>query len=290
MSRVAWLAALAMLLALGGCTPAPVVEQTSAPSYAELADRYNRRVAGLDRLWARAVVAARWRDEHDKPRYEQGNDSKLLVALPDRVALVMGSAGQIAFWAGSDADKYWLLKLINERHAFVGMHADAARALAEHDLPLQVSPGALPALLGLTPMPPQEDGSEGSAVRWVNGAWQVLLSDGRTRLLIDAVSLLPRQVELLGEDGRPVVASVLGEPAPVQTHGKPPGAWPVVMTRVEVRAVRQAFSLTLHLEDMIDAGGPNEQEKAAAFERSFDYQHLVDRAFKIPFEQRTAIE
>lgn len=288
MRRAAGLLVLAVLtVSLFSCAT-PRVPSAPAPTYSELAEGYNRRLAGFERLWSRAVVAVRWRDEKDRNRYEQGNDSKLLVQVPDRVALVIGAAGQIAYWAGSDDQRYWVLDLLEERQAYVGLHADSRRALARHDLPVQVSPRALPALLGLLPLPPAE--GTPPPVRRVKQSWQVVLPDGRTRLTVDADTLLPQRVELLDDAGQAVVESLLSQPQRMAMHGKPPGAWVTVMTRVELRALAEPFSLSLNLEDMTDAGSPQEQEKAAAFGRSFDYEHLVERAFKIPADRRTRIE
>src|SRR3990170_215866 len=95
---------------LAGCKcdqwrPGPYVVDEIAPvgqlpTYPELAQRYNANLAALDRLWARADVTVEYRDDKGRKRSDRGDDSKLLVAPPNDVALSVGGIGPPVLWVG----------------------------------------------------------------------------------------------------------------------------------------------------------------------------------------------
>src|SRR5262249_54442096 len=154
--RLSFVLLVASLTCLTGCPTPPTREPKSvappgpAPAYADLAARYNANIAGLDRLWSRAVVELNWRDDRGKKRFEQG-DGNLITGLPDRVALSIGKLGNTLFWAGGDAQRYWLFDLQGDKVAYVGRHAYIGSPCTLES-PLAVQPRDLVRLLGIWPV------------------------------------------------------------------------------------------------------------------------------------------
>src|SRR5690606_20224884 len=115
-------------------------------------ERYNANLQRLERVWSRATVELRWRED-GKRRLEQG-EGHLILALPDRLAMSIGKLGGVSLWAGADKDHYWLFNLLdaNDKHVHVGMHALAR--VGDQRGPLPFRPIDLPRLLGLVTLDP----------------------------------------------------------------------------------------------------------------------------------------
>ena len=164
---------------------APSVErgptpQTGIPPYAVLAERFNDRIRGLDRLHARVDIDLSWLEPGDgpddppRPRREAGN-GLLVFRPPLETALTFQTFGKTFLWAGSDARAFWVFtELHRDGRLFRGVHtlAEPPRANGAADvrraepldpgggrprarLPIPVPPHAVPYLLGLRPLDPQ---------------------------------------------------------------------------------------------------------------------------------------
>ena len=156
------LAALAGLLLVscaapdGVDDPPPLAAPLPGVSYAEAARRYNQHVLGLKRLWARSVVEVSWIEDDGDRRSEQGEGHFVFVP-PRRVALSVGKLGKIILWAGSNAERYWLIDNQGDGVAYVGKHPTVEvigpTGGVEMRGPLPFKPDDVPYLLGLRPLP-----------------------------------------------------------------------------------------------------------------------------------------
>lgn len=117
---------------LGGCQASPIggepiarPETPQAPSYQEVAERYNERAQHFDRLWARTTVRLRYLDEEGRWQTEQGDDGHLMLVRPDHVALSTGKLGEPFFRLGSNGERFWWFDLRKPRRAW---HDETARS------------------------------------------------------------------------------------------------------------------------------------------------------------------
>lgn len=219
----AMLACLLSTLLLSGCAdqtsnrasdakPAAITQPL--PSYAVIAQKYNKRVERLDKVWARISMRVTGLDTQGEPVDEQA-EGHLQVVRPDKLALSITKVGETYFYLGSNADLYWWLDLHQDPHrALVGHHDKATPAqAAKFDIP--VHPLDLLELLGITPLPPGATASvawskDGKSVEVkVPGRW------GQRRLLLDPVSYAAREIDLFDSRGKPVVSARLESPQAV---------------------------------------------------------------------------
>ena len=266
-----------VLLALGACsssdpavplTAPPVATSVAAPSYREVAERYNRNIQRIERLWARSVVELRWRAK-DRKRFEQG-DGHLILILPDRLAFSVGKLGEPLLWVGSDSQRYWFIDRTDadEKVAFVGRHDRTVRG-GPRNSPLPFRPLDLPHLLGLVPLDP-DPGSTGSpVVESYDGQWLVEPPGNEVRMLLDPQTALPVRVDLLDSQGYSTVIAHLERPALLTLENLPPGAYPRIATRAEVRIPGSEGHMTLFLSD------PTDEERKFKPE-AFDFEHLTE--------------
>ncbi len=276
---------LAFVVCLAGCAPkqgeppwyvVPAIEPIGElPQYRDLVERYNRNLAHLDRLWARADVTVTYRDDKGRKHSDRADDSKLLTIPPDHVALSLGGAFREAVWAGCDESRYWVFDLHGEdRPAYVGRRDNIGR-LTTQPLPSPIYPQQLPRMLGLVPIDPPAAGglSAESAVEWLNGYWFVEPPGTATRLQIDPRTGLPVRIDLIDASGRSVIAVRLSDPVPVECTGVPPAERPVVASRIEAWLLDQGAQVTIKLKHLTDGRG--DRKKQRAFAAAFDFDRLV---------------
>lgn len=215
--RAAAVMAVAVTAALGGACcnggprtpPAPeVIERGPAPSYEEVARRYNERVADLSLIWAQSVTRIWYTDREGRERSEQA-DAYLQHVAPHNVRLEINRLGNTYAILGANDEFYWWIDLAgDEPSAIVGRHDQTTpEAAARAGLP--VHPLDLLALIGAAPLAPEPDAGE---VWWSGDGRQLILASrgrwGRMTLALDPESLEPQQVEMT-RGGEPAVASEL---------------------------------------------------------------------------------
>jgi hypothetical protein len=248
---------------------AGVVEQ--GPTYLELAERYNARVAELENLWSRASVKLSWRevDEDGEARTRSEDaDGTLMVKQRDRCALAITKVGRTIFYAGSNSDRYWLFALGDERVVYTGRHeASAPRAMA--DLPVPVRPRDLPILLGLTPIDTTA-ADRAPAPEQLGEQFLIEPPGMHVRMLLTGEGR-PVRVDLMDERGWSAVACTLTDFEPVKLYGEPEHLWPEVATHVDIFLLRREGRLTLWLHDMTD--GDDGQRLA---DKAFDFDQLLE--------------
>jgi hypothetical protein len=204
----------------------------------------------------------------------------------------VGKVGQTGLWAGADEQRYWLFDAqADPPCAWFGRH-DRLGARPPDDFPLAVAPHDLPRLLGVTPLP-TEPASVPTIVQ-ERGTYTLLLAEQRTRLTLDAVTLMPLRVALLDADGRVLIESHLGSPQPVRIRGLDSAIWPLISgwARVIVPSAAAGADATadahMTLELVGDVLGGDARGRINP--GLFDFEHLADRQFRVDPAQRVDLD
>lgn len=230
--------ACAAVLPLGACrkaqraaaplTAPAAIPHGAVPAYSDVAERYNARVEPLRRLWSRGTMRVWYPDKQGEEETAQ-LDANLQFIRPDKINLTLMHIGKVEPIAvlGSNEERYWYIDLADNQRkiAKVGEHARATQAAIEQ-LGLPVYPLDLVELMGISALPttwPTVGTGEGPDLRWSSDGRSLVLTTrartGSRRMYLDPQSFLPRRIELLGPDGKPLVASELGDFEEVEGAG-----------------------------------------------------------------------
>ncbi|RMD60442.1 MAG: hypothetical protein D6824_09500 [Planctomycetota bacterium] len=261
--------------------PAQQHPASAAPSYDEIARRWNERASELNRIWARAVVQLRYRDAEGAVHNEQG-EGHLQLLQPARLALSVGKLGEILLWLGCDETRYWLIETNDTRRASVGRHATVGMP-CHRSLGLPAHPLDMLDLMGVTPLPTQQEildtGRPPGWVTWTRNHTLLVVEAparfGRRRMFLDPATLLPRRVQLFpferpSPHDQPAITADLSDPIPVtlRTRG---GFYPKMASRVEINHPESGARIVLHFSDATD--GRDRSGKLSP--RVFDFESLV---------------
>lgn len=238
---------------LGGCEllqtrPGAGAVAQEVPAYAEVARRYNERVAPLTDLWARATAVVEGVDAQGERLREQA-EGHLQLQPPRHLAMSLGKVGETYLYLGSNDERYWWFDMVDAdaKVGFVGRHEDVTddkiRALG-----LPVEPLELVELLGVTPLP-EGEGARGR-VRAVEGGarWQIVTPArwGTREVRVDPKTMEPSWIRLLDQEGRPLALAELDRYDLVQGAPSPS---PRVAGRLTVRTPRFRGDVRLSLYD-----------------------------------------
>lgn len=237
---------------LGGCSSSPRAAAPPAvmPTYRAIAEAHNARVARLSRFWARAAVRLRYTDQDGKRHREQG-EGHLQIIEPDRLALSVGKVGEIIFWLGSDAERFWWFELGDPSRASVARHENAfAPCIGEIALP--VHPLDLLDMLALTPIPADRPGVVPVAGPQGRAVVDLPSRAGARRLFFDPNTMRVARVELW-LPGAPS-ASFTAELDQYERVDLPasPGVDPRAASRARISHPESGTEMTLFLSDMSD--------------------------------------
>lgn len=266
--------------------PAPAILRGPPPTYADAAERFNRRLLDIRKLFATGEASITYTGDDGVRRREQvdvrlqvirgGAASAPTPPTPARLALSLSKVGQLGAWLGCDADRYWFINLTAEpRWAAVGTHARFNPARAA-EIGLTVPPRELVALLGLALLDPAAPGG----TQWSTNARLLgITADPGAgspvrRIWCDPESFMPLQIELFappsgagaGPRG-PTLVSRLADAKLVQTPGMAIGpAWSTRIIIADQSATGPAVEIELRLENL---------EQARVSDRAFDLQALL---------------
>ena len=279
--RAVVLAVVCAAAALGGCAAeraggvAPADASRPAPSYEEVASRYNERASRLERLWARAVVELRWRDKDGKKRWEQG-DGALQRLAPDRFSLSVNKLGERIALVGCDAERFWLFEFGEPTLVSVALNQNAASPCCDQT-GLAASPLDIVDMLGVLPMPTGEAARRANAsVGWTARGDDLRVEfdvrSGRMRIEYPPGGVGPSRIALLvREPGglREALVARLDSYEPVTILGE--GAVrPRLASRIFITDPAAGSEVRLGLTDM-SSGRPEQLPDAA-----FDFDALLD--------------
>lgn len=238
-----------------------------------MATAHNDRVAPLWRLWARTTLIVEQLDPDDPGGLLRDQaEGHLQLEQPDRFALSVTKLGDIYFYLGSNAERYWWIdRLTEDRVALFGRHSRATPELAQL-LGIPIHPLDLMDLLGVTPLPddsgleigPRTEGevgwtAEGAVAVTVPARW------GWRRVVLDPLTYEPSRVEMLDAGGGVVLASALSRYGSVRIRGQGvPG--PGVARRAVIESRDTGARVTMDLY---------EPENRELSEQAFNFEALV---------------
>jgi len=260
--------------------------QPPAPTYAEIAQRYNANIARIDRLRSTAEIDLKWYEgEGDRrEKHFHSGEGHVILRLPDCVALDVGKLGQIGLWAGCNATHYWLFDLQEEpKTVYFGRYESAGAADL---LAAPIRPRDLPMLLGLQPLP-IDDPKSNATVVWDGAELAVRPPDGRTRLILNPHTAMAIRIELLDEDGQTSLIASLSLPSRVRLRGSdlPSRDWPQIATHIQIHLVAADATMRIRLQDL--SAGPDEDRIKP---KLFDLDYLADEHFKIDAANRIDLD
>ncbi len=241
------------------------VERGPAPTFEEVAARYNARVAGLDRLWARTTVRYWGYDAEDR-KVEESGEGYLQMIRPRKLFFSVGKVGETGFELGSNDDRYWWIDVQN-KIATVGEHARARpETLRRSGVP--VHPLDLIEVLGVTEL---TRGAE-TRPRWTRDGRRLELSLpgrwGGTRVLyLDPERWEPVEIRLLDAAGELAVRAELSDYERIETPVEREVATRVA-TRVMISVPGRRSEIRVTLYDPENRG-------ARMKERAFSLETLL---------------
>ncbi len=246
-----------MLTAMWGCETPPKQQAhkqappAQLPSYQQVVEKYNANTRHFDRLWARTKVRLTWYDRDDKKHSINGDDSKLIMMLPQDLALTIGKLGKTGMWIGSNEKYYWMFELHDEPKTLTFGAYDNLGLPCTRSVSLPVHPQHMPWLLGVVQLNATPSMTP-APVRWDNGRYVIEPPDHPVRLWIDARTGMAKRVELLDGAGEPAVAAVLWGHRRVEMGRFTADRWPLVPTRLEITIPGEKGSARIELDDMTD--------------------------------------
>lgn len=254
-----------------GCNPSPVrVVTPPAPSYAELAIVHNARVEHLQRTHSYGVLELRWEDEqgvHAEPQV----DVELWLDLPDRTAVRVDKLGEDFFWIGSDERRMWAFNLINKDDRVVTIRdRDDPETRGDFSI-FGLEPASLLDLMALRSLPVELDPTPIVEYDEQRQAWRVERpeGDGHTALYFEPATMRVLRVELLDEERRLQVYSVLSHYESVSRAGVSVLAFSKSPMWIDVYdEIRKGFT-KIHLNEM------TAEVEAREFESVFDLDRLL---------------
>lgn len=228
--------------------PAAIQTTGPKPSYHDLITRYDRHVERLSPLWASTDVDMHWLDHHGKRQAENGS-GVLIVVRPRDITFTVGKLGQTGLWAGSNNRRYWLFNL-RDHIAYTGLYKNLGKPCTE-PLPLPVQPEAVPYLLGLMPIDPNNPPSP-PAVEQYRGYDLIAPPGQRIRMVLDPKTAQPVRVYWLDKQGRAVLVSKLTDRRPMRLANTPYNKRPVIAHQIAIYALGRDARLNLTLHDVTD--------------------------------------
>lgn len=259
------------LLALIGCAGSgkggdEPIDRGPAPTYAQVASRYNARVDKLDRVRSAMSIFIKTVDTQGKDVDEQA-DGHLQLVRPSRVALRIDKVGKTIFYLGGDESRFWWLDLTRDpKAALVGTHANVTRERGAR-VGLPVHPLDLMLMLGVMPLP-----AEGDSPRWADAGKSLRLDLagrwGATRLILDPVTLEPTQIELMDAEGHPAVTATLTDYERVAIDGD---AMSIARLATKIEILMPASQTRVRLR-LYDPENPGDRIR----DRAFDLESLLD--------------
>lgn len=212
------------------------------PSYGELAERHNQRVALLDTLYADGVIELKWRDEQG--RHAEQGDLDLWLRMPDCTAMQVSKMGERFFWLGSNQEASWMFDFRASDAPIAAIHPPHAM-LAADDAVVSVSLTDLLEMMGLAPIPLTPP-SDAPAIQYDKRtrAWVMHAqgSAGPLRMYYDGRRLLPVRIELINADAADAEDSsvllfstlYLERYEYVSIAGRSPDQFPLVPTLIDL--------------------------------------------------------
>ena len=283
--RLATTTAFVALLLGVGCRPADStdrsdwtrgipVEAGTPADWREVESTQARRVAALSRFSSAGTLTLRWSDE-DGDHTEQA-DHRLWRIAPQQAAVRVSKVGSSLLLAGWNGERWWVLDETGEQRILRIHGWDGVESRTGADGLL--SPPVLLAMLGLAVFPeemPEDFLRAGGRSRFTMSpiAWgrgdDAFVLPGSLVVEIEEPADGPVRLELRDDESRLVASARLERCLPVETLGRPPGAWPQLPHRIRIsRPTGDSM--------VVSFDGPLAQGRIS--ERLFDLDAIIERS------------
>ena len=250
------------------------IEPGTPEAWREVEAAQATRVAALSRFSSAGTLTLRWSDE-DGDHMEQA-DHRLWRIAPQRAAVRVSKVGSSLLLAGWNGERWWVLDETGDQRVLRIHDRNGVDSRSGADGLL--SPPVFLAMLGLTAFPevmPEDFERAGdrarftiSPVRWGRGEDAFVLPGSLVVELGDPADG-PVRLELRDEEAGPVAWAILERCLPVETLGRPPGAWPQLPHRVRISRP-SGDSMVVSFD------GPLAQGRIS--ERLFDLEAIIERS------------
>ncbi|WP_432799405.1 hypothetical protein [Poriferisphaera sp. WC338] len=256
--------------------PPRISAPTEWPDYETLVARYNANVEKISNLRAGVDFQIKYVDDEGNKKTEDGG-GKFFFISPDNMTLVLSKAGIEIFWAGTNAEKYWLFDLHND-HLFWGYnrYAGLPKTFELQNIPIQ--PDEVTHLLGLRKIPVLTDDAPEPAIQKVNGyavitlprqyvkvpvetgpvVGEIAVLKGGWRYYLDPETGLPAGIDFLDAELRtPVITSRISNPKTFSSSRVAPVMRPKLPGQAEMYFHETEAYLRLYLLDYSDRKPPS---------------------------------
>jgi hypothetical protein len=245
-----WVMAIVSIFA--GCEVVPrtvpddqgTIRPGSAPEWARLADTQNQRLGLLDHFTSAGTITIDMRDEQDRMQQEQA-DHRIWRGGDSKAAIKISKLGSTLVSASWNGPSWWIFDESGDEVTLRIQDVDSSATVLGPDRLL--APPVLMAMIGLVPFPieaPEDFVSIGEGFRFTLGEIAVgdgserVVSPGRLEVRIHRSLDGPASIRLFDDSGIEVAMSVLTKVNSVDRIGSPPGAWPRIPYRMEIRRDR----------------------------------------------------
>lgn len=232
---------------IAGCTPEVRREVDRGPgrpgdqpSWSTIRDLQNRRVDQLERFSSAGTLTITLADGERIDR-EQA-DHRIWRSGPSRAAIRVSKLGSSIMTAAWNGPRWWMFDE-REDDVVLRIHSAEAPTGGESEAGF-LSPPILFAMLGLLrfpdSMPPDlrifDDGCSFSleSIEWGGDSAPMVLPGG-LEIEIASAREGPASIRMIGAAGEEIARATLSRFDSVDRIGSPPGDWPILPRRVEVR-------------------------------------------------------
>ena len=218
----------------------------SASEWAELVEFQNQRLGLLDFFTAAGTITIDLRDENDRMQREQA-DHRLWRGGATKTAIKISKLGSTLLSAAWNGPCWWIF---DESGDDVTLRIrDASSSATEAGVDRLLAPPILMAMIGLIPFPdevPEDFSTSSKGFRFTlgevalgfDGQDESVTFPGRLEIRVRRPLNGPASVQFLSDSGVEVAQSELSKFNSVDRIGSPPGAWPMLPYRIEIRRGR----------------------------------------------------
>ena len=249
-----------------------------------IAEAQARRLDALSTFSGNGSLVIDSRDPQGKSTTDRLNHRLWRIA-PDRAALRLSLSGITLGRLGWNGSRWWFLNEGPDRPELTVVDMANPRELVSME-ERTLSPPSMMLLIGLMPFPseaPSDFMIAGDrarfrldAIRWPSPDVDQVVS-APLAVVVGTPANGPIGIEVLDEAGQPSGVVSLSRFEPVETLGKPPGAWPNLPNRIVMSSTQED-----HERMVITFDGPLAQGRIS--NRLFDLEALIQRVDPVLIE------
>ena len=254
------------------------VRPGTAEEWKVIAESQARRLEALSSFSGNGSLVIDSRDDQGSVSTDRLNHRFWRIA-PDQAALRLSMSGITLGRLGWNGRRWWMLNEGPDRPELMVVDMQDSPAISQGMTEETMSPPTMLFLIGLMSFPAEAPADFMIAgdracfgrdlIRWASEDGDVV-AEVRHRIVIGNPADGPIGIEILDDAGEPEAVVELGRFEPVETLGKPPGAWPNLPNRIVITSKEGPLARLA-----ITFDGPLAQGRIS--ERLFDLEALVER-------------